>query len=109
LAFLPLHAAGIYPANEKDKVICLADYAISSYTPTLTALAESQKSNRDMERPVKILTVIQPDTPEAQFLPGTMEELAIIQRHVAEHEMLTSLVRTEATVEKVLSEMNKCS
>jgi hypothetical protein len=125
-------------------VICLADYAISSYTPTLAALAESQRPIQDMEKPVKILTVIQPNTPKAQPLPGTMEELKIIQRHTLEHQMpiirvlsiilkhaahhhilskgtttvlsiinkhlqmLTVLTRTEATVDKVESEMNKC-
>jgi CHAT domain-containing protein len=148
LAFLPLHAAGIYPKNGKDKVICLADYAISSYTPTLAALAQSQRPIQNIEQPVKILIVAQPNTPNAQPLPGTMKELAviqkhtlehkmhtinvlsiiqkhaaqhqllmeetlnvlaIIQKHVAQYQMLTALTKTEATVDKVVSEMNKCS
>ncbi|KAF9535341.1 hypothetical protein CPB83DRAFT_5472 [Crepidotus variabilis] len=36
LAFLPLHAAGIY----KPKGSCLADYAVSSYIPTVGAFIE---------------------------------------------------------------------
>jgi CHAT domain-containing protein len=38
--FLPLHAAGIYEAHDAD---CCADYVVSSYTPTLTALLRAQR------------------------------------------------------------------
>jgi CHAT domain-containing protein len=40
--FLPLHAAGNYQAGKMD---CCADYVVSSYTPTLTALLRAQNSN----------------------------------------------------------------
>jgi CHAT domain-containing protein len=40
--FLPLHAAGLYDVGKED---CCADYVVSSYTPTLTALLRAQKSN----------------------------------------------------------------
>jgi CHAT domain-containing protein len=40
--FVPLHAAGIYGAGEED---CCADYVVSSYTPTLSALLRGQKAN----------------------------------------------------------------
>jgi len=36
LAFLPLHAAGIYTTNEHGTKV--SDYVVSSYTPTLAAL-----------------------------------------------------------------------
>jgi CHAT domain-containing protein len=39
--FLPLHAAGRYGISNVE---CCADYVISSYTPTLTALLRGQKS-----------------------------------------------------------------
>jgi hypothetical protein len=39
LTFLPLHAAGVYTGKEAD---CLSDYAVSSYVPTLSALAEAR-------------------------------------------------------------------
>ena len=108
LAFLPLHAAGIYPANGDDKVICLADFAISSYTPTLSALAESQKPFRNAQG-MRLLAVIQPDIPEPNSLPGTMKELAFIEQHTAKHQVLSTLVGTEVTLEKVVSAMGKCS
>jgi CHAT domain-containing protein len=40
--FLPLHAAGMYDVRNVE---CCADYVVSSYTPTLTALSRAQKSN----------------------------------------------------------------
>jgi CHAT domain-containing protein len=40
--FVPLHAAGIYGAGEAE---CCADYVVSSYTPTLSALLRGQKQN----------------------------------------------------------------
>jgi CHAT domain-containing protein len=40
--FLPVHAAGIYDVIGAE---CCADYVVSSYTPTLTALLRAQKSN----------------------------------------------------------------
>jgi CHAT domain-containing protein len=45
--FLPLHAAGIYNAKSTD---CCADYVVSSYTPTLTALLRAQQSNPSFHR-----------------------------------------------------------
>jgi hypothetical protein len=45
--FLPLHAAGIYTGDSTD---CCADYVVSSYTPTLTALLRAQKSNPNFHR-----------------------------------------------------------
>ena len=41
LAFLPLHAAGIYAADDHSDPINLMDLVVSSYTPTLTALLQA--------------------------------------------------------------------
>jgi CHAT domain-containing protein len=45
--FLPLHAAGIYGASDGQ---CGADYFVSSYTPTLTALLRAQNSSPSLSR-----------------------------------------------------------
>jgi CHAT domain-containing protein len=45
--FLPLHAAGIHSGKNME---CCADYVVSSYTPTLSALRRAQKSNRSFHR-----------------------------------------------------------
>jgi CHAT domain-containing protein len=46
--FLPLHAAGIYGVDDGE---CCADYVVSSYTSTLTALSRAQKLNPSISKP----------------------------------------------------------
>jgi CHAT domain-containing protein len=46
---IPLHAAGIYSLNNTDSECC-ADYVVSSYTPTLTALLRAQESSPGFHR-----------------------------------------------------------
>ncbi|CAG8697403.1 9223_t:CDS:1, partial [Acaulospora colombiana] len=59
LAFLPIHAAGIYDPGSVDSQI--SDYVISSYTPTLSALLES--THRIMDSSFKLSSVIYPNLP----------------------------------------------
>jgi hypothetical protein len=51
LTFLPLHAAGVYTGKGAE---CLSDYAVSSYVPTLSALAEA-RSRRTVRRYARVL------------------------------------------------------
>jgi CHAT domain-containing protein len=53
--FLPLHAAGIYSLSNVE---CCADYVVSSYTPTLTALSRAQKANPGVSKPRAKLSLI---------------------------------------------------
>ncbi|KAI0073572.1 hypothetical protein K474DRAFT_1677785 [Panus rudis PR-1116 ss-1] len=79
-AFLPVHAAGIY--NTKSRAakedICVSDYFISSYTPSLETLL------RLRDRPVisispKVLAAIQPNPGAGNSpLPHTKAELQVI-------------------------------
>jgi CHAT domain-containing protein len=46
---LPLHAAGIYEGPKTHRVSC-ADYVVSSYTPTITALLRVHKSQDPLSR-----------------------------------------------------------
>jgi CHAT domain-containing protein len=39
LTFLPIHAAGIYGGDDQD---CASDYVVSSYVPSLSALAKAR-------------------------------------------------------------------
>ncbi|THU89253.1 hypothetical protein K435DRAFT_969185 [Dendrothele bispora CBS 962.96] len=75
LAFLPLHAAGIY---RSDNPMNIADFAVSSYTTTLTAMLGSS-SKRDPTVTRSVLIVSQPATPGLTPLPGTVEEVEVIQ------------------------------
>ncbi|CAE6504099.1 unnamed protein product [Rhizoctonia solani] len=100
LSFLPLHAAGTYGASK----ICVSDYAISSYTPSLTALLSSTTPSPA----TSILTVSQEQTPGSHSsLPGAARELAYIKEHARDVMSYTQLANEEATVEAVLDAMER--
>ncbi|KIJ51991.1 hypothetical protein M422DRAFT_223383 [Sphaerobolus stellatus SS14] len=81
LAFLPLHAAGVYQSSKDFENISLLDFVVSSYTPTLTALTEGMAENgQQLATASKIVIVSQPNTPNQQSLPGTTKEAATVQK-----------------------------
>ncbi|CAG8603164.1 10456_t:CDS:2 [Acaulospora colombiana] len=104
LAFLPIHAAGIYNAGTSGFQI--SDYAISSYTPTLSALLE--QSNRTLDSSFKLLSVIQPSAPGVSRIPNTVEELKCIERRVVgrEHEILKGCQGIKSRVIRGMEESN---
>ena len=84
-AFIPVHAAGIYAEDGSD---CVADYVISSYTPTLSALLDPPTQPAAS---FKFTAVVEREAPNCIPLPGTEEELAIIMDRIP-NEWLTTLV-----------------
>ncbi|KAF8159786.1 hypothetical protein B0H34DRAFT_807283 [Crassisporium funariophilum] len=50
LAFLPMHAAGLYAPDAEGQRNILSDLAISSYTPTVTVLLERVKNPRKLDK-----------------------------------------------------------
>ncbi|KAF8990643.1 CHAT domain-containing protein [Cyathus striatus] len=63
LAFLPIHAAGIYTGNKAYFGSKISDYVISSYTPALKTIFSC--AQRDAPRKLeKLLIVTQPQTPD---------------------------------------------
>ncbi|KAF5343142.1 hypothetical protein D9758_015223 [Tetrapyrgos nigripes] len=99
LALLPLHAAGIYGSKDPSDDINLSDFAVSSYTTTLSAMLKSghKPHQRDPRDKPKVLIVSQPDT---------KEEARIIQTYTSpEHSC--HLTCEEAVVETVKREMGK--
>ncbi|KIM79026.1 hypothetical protein PILCRDRAFT_574232 [Piloderma croceum F 1598] len=104
LTFLPIHAAGLY--NTRELGFKTSDFAVSSYTPTLTAL---------LERPVPaqqqfqgLLAVIQPCTPGLSPLPNAEKELAQMEQ-LDSSLHIHSLSGELATVESVVNGMQECS
>ena len=76
LAFLPIHAAGLY--NTMEAGFKISDFVTSSYTPTLTALLEPPFiAHRDFQG---LLGVSQPCTPGLSQLPNAKKELTQIKR-----------------------------
>jgi CHAT domain-containing protein len=82
-AFVPIHAAGNYADGTRD---CCADYVVSSYSPTVTALRNAQRRLRPVARgAVKILlgTAAAPEhVPGWAPLPSVAAEVAAIRAAV---------------------------
>jgi CHAT domain-containing protein len=98
LAFLPLHAAGIYRQDGRSE--CAMDVVVSSYTPTLEALLRLSKRTALSSEDPKILIVSQPETPGQQPIPGTEKEAAVIQSIFPQS--TTLLNRDKGTIAMVL-------
>lgn len=102
LSFLPIHAAGLYDAEESDDN--LSNYFVSSYTQTLTAILD--QFQRSTAGKFQILTVAQPATPYAKPLPMTAEEIKLIKQ-CANGLHVVDLSSEQATVEGVLQKMQE--
>ncbi|CAE6478803.1 unnamed protein product [Rhizoctonia solani] len=101
LSFLPLHAAGNY-SQPRSKVF---DYAISSYTPTLTALLNHTQISLNSD--CRVLGIGQANTPRRSPLPGTVEELTCLRAHVQGKAIYSQLVDDQATTTAVLDAMEQ--
>ncbi|QRV80931.1 CHAT domain protein [Ceratobasidium sp. AG-Ba] len=99
LNFLPLHAAGDYSIPG----CALFDYAISSYTPSLTALLNGSPDSSDFSG---VLAIGQTSTPGMPQLPGTVIELDQISRRVHQTRF-KRLEGSDATTLAVLGALGK--
>ncbi|KDN43177.1 hypothetical protein RSAG8_06330, partial [Rhizoctonia solani AG-8 WAC10335] len=99
LSFLPIHAAGDYSQTQSR----IFDYVVSSYIPTLSALSPSTPSS--LNRNCRVLAVGQAATPGHNPLPGTIEELAHVKRHMHNKAEYMQLIDSEATTTAVLDAM----
>ncbi|KAG9122725.1 hypothetical protein FRC07_000766 [Ceratobasidium sp. 392] len=102
IGLLPLHAAGIYDGSEpKSKAF---NYMVSSYTPDLSTLLRERSTGSFQG----VLMVGQTATRGQARLPGTVDELANIEKHVS-GSLLTRLEGKDATPDAVLAAMRKHS
>ncbi|CAE7129370.1 unnamed protein product [Rhizoctonia solani] len=101
MTFLPLHAAGDYD-QPRSRVF---DYAISSYTPTITALLETNPHSISQDS--RVLAVGQAATPGHARLPGTALELDFMKTHMHGKAKLTQLIDEQATTSAVLDAMDQ--
>jgi CHAT domain-containing protein len=100
LTVLPLHAAGHHDQPDGRSVL---DRVVSSYTPTLRALAEARTRPRHT-RPGRLLLIAVPNTPGQPRLPAVAAEQALLTRlFPAEHR--TVLVDTAATRTAILNHL----
>ena len=98
-AFLPIHAAGVYGLGNSEGIF---DYAVSSYTPTISTLLRTTPS---ISTPFRMLVVIQ-----SQSLGCTIDELQKIEDRVP-NEFLVKLgvSGSPASVEAVMSSLRDVS
>ena len=102
LAFLPIHAAGIY--SNSSARMNISDYAVSSYTPTLNALINASESHKTGRKFQGLLAVSQPNAPGQFPLPNTKVELAEIQKRAGKF-IVDVLEGPAASVVSVLDAM----
>jgi len=85
LAFLPLHAAGMYSRNGRTPPgSCISDFAVCSYTPTVSSLLEKLKEADSAQPPEssKLLIISQPNTPGCLPIPETTKEMNSILKTI---------------------------
>jgi tetratricopeptide (TPR) repeat protein len=95
---LPLHAAGIYH-GPLTKQVCCADYVVSSYTPTLSALLRAQTMT-PLTAPTRINMLV---FGEDCSTSATMSTLHNIDREMAHIRAATQTSRASCTVETIAS------
>ncbi|KAG8782696.1 hypothetical protein FRC15_006513 [Serendipita sp. 397] len=103
LAFLPIHAAGVYDTGNSGGHI--QDYAISSYVPTISALLG--QSDTLLHKPFRHLSAIEPSS-GASYIPNTEKELEYIRRRLQNRDHVV-LHKADATKERVMKEMRDCN
>ncbi|KAI0084270.1 CHAT domain-containing protein [Irpex rosettiformis] len=101
LAFLPLHAAGIYRGSRSVETIM--DFAVSSYTPTLEALLKPHVQTSSTGDYPQALVVSQPATPGQKRIPQTTKEADIVVSHVGLS--TDTLHDSDGTIDAVLDGM----
>jgi CHAT domain-containing protein len=107
-SFFPLHAAGLYDSQERGSKTY--EYVASSYTPTLSILANANISLSREPEPFKgILAVSQPSTEGQRPLPKTVMEIEALIKTVDGAVEIQWLNGAEATKEAVLSGMQSSS
>ena len=97
LAFLPIHAAGIYATSIAKAGPTLSDFAISSYIPNVRALAERVNSPRVLEeRKTAFFIISQPATPNLARILGTTKEVLAIKQLLQNHDVQVLCLEGEA-------------
>ncbi|KAJ3514919.1 hypothetical protein NMY22_g14591 [Coprinellus aureogranulatus] len=76
MSFLPIHAAGSYKGGALESVL---DYAVSSYTPTVGAIADRAKNLHAIDKSISgLFLTSQPDALKDSMIPGTTDEVTSI-------------------------------
>ena len=97
LAFLPIHAAGIYATSTSIAGPTLSDFAVSSYIPNVRALSERVNSPRALDKTKTAFFLIgDPATPNLSPIPGTRKEVLAIKQLLQNHDVQVLCLEGEA-------------
>jgi hypothetical protein len=86
LGFLPIHAAGLYRATSPT---CVADYATSSYIPTLSSLTKTRMCWKAIPRSRLAGLLVCEESPNgarARYLPEAVAEVRLVRECFASAE-----------------------
>ncbi|KAJ7500145.1 TPR-like protein [Mycena galericulata] len=100
LAFLPIHAAGLY-GEDRAVGSKLSDFLISSYTPSLSALIQGFHPQPESKEDLQLLAVTQPSADGHEYIPGTRKEIKCIQHHARGKVTIQWLDEKMATIDNV--------
>ncbi|KAF8811441.1 hypothetical protein BYT27DRAFT_6453579 [Phlegmacium glaucopus] len=109
LAFLPLHAAGVY-GSAYERGSCISDFVVSSYTPTVRSLNDKFITSSASSKCTSIVLISQPNAPGLSSIPSTRTEthgLKELMKGTAIDALL--LEDAKATTENVKAEMKSRS
>jgi CHAT domain-containing protein len=108
LSFLPIHAAGSYDGPHPESIL---DYAVSSYTPNVTALARHLEDRRLInDSVVGLFLTSQPDGIPGSRIPGTTKEVQKIHQTALEHDTRAlKFEGDEVSAEECLAHMERFS
>jgi len=98
LSLLPLHAAGHHAEYQLANPRTVIDRAVSSYSPTISALAQALDRTPQPGPVTAPMVVAMADTPAQAALPGALEEARILRAHFPSARILTGQDATHDTV-----------
>jgi CHAT domain-containing protein len=95
-----LHAAGVYTGKGAE---CLSDYAVSSYVPTLSALAEARSRPTDGVKSSSKILLLAPieNSSDLPQLPHALAEVSSIEALIASEAVIQNHA-PDQTVDSVL-------
>ncbi|KAJ7263067.1 CHAT domain-containing protein [Mycena rebaudengoi] len=106
LAFLPIHAAGLYGGDDVFGSK-MSDFVVSSYTPSLTTLIKGLHTGSEPHKVRQLLVVAQPSAIGQNYIPGTQEEIAGIEILAKGKLSVVRLEEDSATVNSVQKGMKE--
>jgi CHAT domain-containing protein len=108
LPFLPIHAAGMYGGSDPESIL---DYAISSYTPSVTALLRRVEDRRSIDDSVLgLLLTSQPNGIPGSPIPGTTREVQQIhETALGTGTRVVKLEGNEVTCQEFLEHLERFS